>query len=194
MRTFEPRCLSPNGSSRPERRNSPRRELCDGQGPRRPDATRHGAQAEARQAIAALGHATAEVPVRLPMQRCGGRHHHVRRRRTPPQAPHCIGSSRERHQHCPRGDQPERHSGRDEIRTPHFFLRLGGPRQASRKAARWLKVRVHLPHSLRRCVARQGRGDGGSARDLDGRRHGRSPFLRALFAVPSSPRPLRIRP
>jgi hypothetical protein len=188
------RGLSTNGSSRPERRNSPHMEWCDGLGPHRPRPTRRGAQADARQAIAAPDLATATVPVRLPMQQSDGRHHHVRRRRTPPRPPHCIGSSRERHQHRPRGDQPERHSGRDEIRTPHFFLRLGGPRQASRMAAGWLKVRVHLPHSLRRCAAGQGRADGGSGRDLDIRRHGCSPFLRALFAVAPSPRPLRIRP
>lgn len=68
---------------------------------------------------------------------------------TPTAAPVCIGSSRKRHQRRPCGDQPERCPGHDEIRTPHFSLRLVGPRQASGPAVRWLKVPVHLPNSPR---------------------------------------------
>jgi len=60
-----------------------------------------------------------------------------------------LGSSRKRHQHRPCGDQAERRPGRDEIGTPHFSLRLVGPRQASGRAVRWLPVPVHLPNSPR---------------------------------------------
>ena len=59
----------------------------------------------------------------------------------------CIGSGRKCHQHRPCGDQSERRSGRDEIRTPHFSLRLVGSRQGSGQAIRRLKVPVHLPNS-----------------------------------------------
>ena len=95
--------------------------------------------------------------------------------------PRWIGSGRQQHQRHPYGNQPERCPGNDEIRTPHFSLRLVGPRQAAGQAAGWLKVPVHLPHSPRPLRRRRRSRSGCSSTWC-------SPLLPALFAVPPGPR------
>lgn len=148
---------------------------------RRLRPTRHGAQGDASQAIAAPGHATDQAPPRLPRHRSDGRHYHVHRRRIPRQPPFASVQAA------------------NVTSTAHAAIKPSAA-PAAMRYARHISLSVSWGLAKLRagryggwrfrfiCQTPLGQCGDGDGRDLRACRHGCSRFLQALVAGPQSPR------